>query len=623
MKAIEVIPLEGNIFRDSLSYFTAKPVMPGAMIEITVRQKKVKALVVAVREVAEVKSKLRRANFSLKKIEKIENENLLRPEFIEAVTQTATYYAGYAGQILKNLIPKAILENLEAVTSAESAPKTNLSVKSECLVLQQPLEERLVFYKSLVREEFARSHSVFIICPTTTQVQYLKKILDRGIKEYTYALSGTLPVKKTLEAWNQILNEKHPVLIIATPSFLALPRHDLKTIIIDDEGAESYKSLKRPYFSFRYFTENLSQLIKAKLILGADVLSIETMYAFELGKYQNAATVKNRAFTTAHSTVLDIKSRTESPQVQALNEKLLKKISEALANNEKIFIWSARRGLAPIVVCQDCGRAVLCLKCLMPVTLHRENIFICHHCHETRSSAEFCGYCQSWNLLPLGIGAEKVADRLKEVFPTTSILQIDSDHTPNRKEAQTTLEKFLTSGGILVGTEMAVGLLQTKVENIFIASLDAIMSLPEFKISEKVFTTLLKLRALAIRQFIIQTRNPDWPFFELAISGNIMEFYRQEIRDRERFDYPPFKLLIKISRHGTQTEVLADVRRLEKVLKDYNPDIFESTGGVAGEYVAHAIIKQDPKTWPEKNLLTLLYALPPVFRIEVDPQTLL
>ncbi len=632
MKAIEVVPLEGNIFRDTLSYFTAKAVAPGAMIEITVRHKKVKAIVTTVRDVAEVKSKLRSAGFSLKKVEKIENVGLLRPEFVEVANTTATHYAGYTGQILKNAIPKAILENLENVPPAESSGKANESIKSEKLVLQQPLEERLIFYKSLVREEFARSHSVFVVCPTTSHVQHLKKILDRGIKEYTYALSGSLPTKKILEAWNQILSEKHPVLIIATPSFLSLPRHDIKTIIIEDESSDSYKTLKRPFFSFRFFAENFASQIKAKLILGADVIGVETMYAFEQGKYQNAATVKNRAFTTATSSVIDIKNRPEAESFDAISEKLLKKISEAITRGEKIFIWSGRRGLAPIVSCRDCGRAVLCLKCLMPVTLHKgkqtekekaNNIFICHHCHEIRSAQEFCGYCQSWNLIPLGVGAEKVAEQLRLAFPEASIHQVDSDHTPNRKEAEVVVEQFYNTGGILIGTEMAVNLIQSKVDNVYIASLDALMSLPEFKISEKVFTTLLKLRALTTNQFIIQTRNPDWPFFELAASGNIMEFYRNEIKDRERFDYPPFKLLIKITRTGTQTEVLADMRKLEKLLKDYNPDIFESTGGMAGEYVAHAILRLDPKTWPNKDLLPLLYLVPPAFRIEVDPQTLL
>lgn len=632
MKAIEVIPLEGNIFRDTLSYFTAKTVTPGAMIEISVRHKKVKAIVTAVNDVSQVKSKLRSSSFSLKKMEKIENTGLLRPEFVEVANIVATHYVGYTGQILKNAIPKSILENLENVISAEISEKANESIKSEKLVLQQPLEERLIFYKSLVREEFARSHSVFIVCPTTTHVQHLKKILDRGIKEYTYALSGSLPAKKTLEAWNQILGEKHPVLIIATPSFLSLPRHDIKTMIIEDEGSENYKILKRPFFSFRYFTELLAAALKAKLILGSDVISVETMYAFKRGKYQNAATVKNRAFTTATSSVIDIKNRTESSAYEAISEKLLKKITEAISRGEKIFIWSGRRGLAPIVACRDCGRAVLCLKCLMPITLHKGkqidkkkpgNIFICHHCHEIRGAQEFCGYCQSWNLISLGVGAEKVAEQLRLAFPKATIHQVDSDHTPNRKDAQATVEQFYNTGGILIGTEMAVNLIQTKVDNVFIASLDALMSLPEFKISEKVFTTLLKLRALTTNQFVIQTRNPDWPFFELAASGNIMEFYRQEIKDRERFDYPPFKLLIKITRMGTQTEVLADMRKLEKLLKDYNLDIFESTGGAAGEYVAHAILRLDPKTWPDKNLLPLLYAAPPSFRIEIDPQTLL
>ena len=83
--------------------------------------------------------------------------------------------------------------------------------------------------------------------------------LGRGIEKYVFVLSGKMPKKKIMEEWKKIAEEKHPVLIIATKSFLSLPRRDFGAIIMDQESSSAYKNQKKPYADARKAAEIISR----------------------------------------------------------------------------------------------------------------------------------------------------------------------------------------------------------------------------------------------------------------------------------------------------------------------------------------------------------------------------
>lgn len=632
MKIVEVVPLDSGIFQHNLSYFTAKEINPGALVEVFLRHKRITALVLKIMTVASVKTRLRTENYALKKIERIRSGGFFLPEFVRAAKRTADYYVGYWGEVISELTPQTIIDRLEQLDDYPKWPldaeNWNLGKeektpdekknKTEILVLQQGEEDRFSFYRSLVRENFARGRSVFIVAPTITQVLKLKTSLERGIRDYLFCFYGGLAAGKMLTGWKAVLSSPHPVLIIGTPLFFSLPRADLGTIVVEEENNEIYKKIKRPFLDVRYFAEYLADGLGAKIILADTVLRTETRHRLEIGQALAAVPLKQRVFSGNQSLVVGVDRESEKRPL-IINPKLTREIAESLADKEKIFIFTARRGLAPIIICHDCGRLVACLRCVRPVIL-KEKTFFCRHCEESRPAAEYCGYCGSWHLVPLGVGIDRVVEEMKNILPDTSILQIDSDHAPTKKALEGTIRQFYENGGLLVGTEMAVPYLTEKIDRAIVASLDSLLALPEFRITEKIFNLLIKLRFGATKKFIIQTRNPDWPLFQIAANGNLAEFYRQEIILREEFKYPPFKLLIKISRQGPREEVLEDLRRLENELDDYRPDIFEAfVSRAKNHYMAHALIKLKPGIWPEQKLLDKLRSLSPVFRVEVDP----
>jgi len=237
-------------------------------------------------------------------------------------------------------------------------------------------------------------------------------------------------------------------------------------------------------------------------------------------------------------------------------------------------------------------------------------------------------------LIGLGIGLDLVARELLKALPATiaghpafKIFKLDSDYVKTPKQAISLLENFAnTAGPILIGTEMALRYFRGKVENLAIVAIDSMFALPNYRINEKIFTVLTELRELATRRFLIQTRNLKTDLFDYALRGSLGEFQNQELSERKEYSYPPFRLFIKISLRGKATEVLPEMKMLEKKLAGYEFDVFPTTLGIPPKERKINILlrlrapgENQAIKWPQKELVSILKYLPPKFIIDIDP----
>jgi len=637
MRLLHVIPISKSMGKETLSYFTTDAVPNGSLITVPLRRKEVPALVLSGEEARDAKSKIKSAQFQLKKIGSKKPVSLLTPECIQAAQKTAEYFASTTGTILHAIIPKVILENAQKTT----IPVPNSSAKektvSEKLILQAETEERFTTYKSLIREEFARKSSVFLCVPTIIEGTQAHEKLKKGIEHRTFLLHGSLTKGEIQSRWKNALQAKHPVLLIATAKFLSLPRADIKTIIIERENAPSYKTIIRPFFDFRIYAEFLAQLSHARLIRAGLPLQIETMWRYRQGEYEELAHPKFRVERSLKKSIIDMREKPTFEKVPVIKKKrepftviskeLRRVIKESEKSGGRVFIFCARRGLSSLTVCRDCGNTVTCEICDSPVTLHRAsdiNVFVCHTCSSIRSAKERCQTCSSWKLESLGIGIQRVESEIRSLFPEKKVITVDRDTTKTHKQVITAIEKFYgTPGSILLGTEMSLIYLQEPVEHTAIASVDSLLSLPEWRIQEKLFSLLLAIEARAKSSFIIQTRKPNVHVLLYALNGNVIDFYREEIENRKKFHYPPFSVLIKLTALGTSMQITKEIKKLEALFKDYALHIYSPLTKVAKVgFAMHALLRVKRSVWPDKKLLNLLRALPPNITVTVDPENL-
>jgi primosomal protein N' len=254
-----------------------------------------------------------------------------------------------------------------------------------------------------------------------------------------------------------------------------------------------------------------------------------------------------------------------------------------------------------------------------------KNFYMCHKCGERRPADEVCVNCGGWRLTTLGIGIDRVREEILERFPGTAIFKIDADTTRTEAQVSEALTKFKGKpGSILLGTEMALPHISEPIDHIAVASLDSLFALPDYRIEERVMYALVRLRSLAARSILVQTRRAEERVFEFGLKGNLSDFHRSVLDGRKRFGYPPFSTLIKITLEGKKDEIAKNMGEIQALLAPQEVDVFPAfTATVRGLSVIHGLCKIDPHHWPDTELADKLRRLPPSVSMKVDPESLL
>jgi primosomal protein N' (replication factor Y) len=653
-----VIPLAKGPQKEQLSYFSATDIPIGSVVSIPVRFKILDAIVINIEEAKDLKSDIKNADYQLKKIKEIKGESPFNKSFFLACQKMKSYTVSNTGSIIKSLFPTVFIENIQklknptAMDNSEEvkpASTSNLGgAKHEKLIFQATPTDRLAFYRTQIREAFAKKESVFICVPARYDIDHFNKELSKGIEQYVFTFHSDMTKNMLINGYNSAITETHPILIIGTGIFMSIPRNDIKTVILERESSDVYKQINRPYIDIRSFAEVLSRIQKTKLILGDTLLRPETLHRHDQGEFGEISSPLYRLPQTEKQEVVDMREEVNElgKKIFTTISKITKKmIDESIENKKSVFLFSVRKGLAPITVCNDCGNTLLCPACSTPIVLYgtkqatatkttTPRIFMCNKCGRKEKTETRCLNCQSWNLTPLGIGTDRVYEEIKSLYPKTKIIQIDKEATPTIKEARQAIIEFdKNPGSILIGTEMVFSYLQTEVYSSAIISLDGLFSIPNFNITQKILHIIEKLHYITLSNLVIQTRIPENKILQYILSGNVLPLCREDLMERQDFGYPPFKRLIKITFEGTAQETEKARIFIEKILGNYEPQIFSAfVSKIKGQYITNTVIKVDPRIWPlptddklivDQNLARTLTELPPSFSINVDPEDLL
>jgi primosomal protein N' (replication factor Y) (superfamily II helicase) len=671
-----VIPIKKGIHKESLTYFSMNKIPLGSIVTVPVRRQEIRAIVIDIEDARERKSDLKTADFQLKKVIDTKGFSPFTTEFFTACERMTPYTVSNTGTIIKNMLPSVFLDNISRLklpppTEAPVEKSNNealdphanpeyRAVAHEKLIFQARDEDRLGFYRTLIREAFAKRESLFICVPTRYDIEVYKEALTKGISEYVYSFHNDLPKKVLIDTYNNVVTDPHPILIIGTGLFLSIPRRDVKTIVIERESSDSYKQQMRPYIDIRTFAEVLASVNKTKLIMSDTLLRPDTLYRHEQGELGEIHPPHFRLSEVERKIVVDMKEEATKKKEQqkdatfaVLSDTTRAMITYASERGESVFLYSLRKGLAPVTVCHDCGHTLLCPDCETPIVLYgskkvssdkstgRESVstettrlFMCNKCGRKDTTEVRCPACASWNLTPLGIGTDRVEAEIRELFPHIQIIQVDKEVTPSDSEAQSAIARFTKNpGSILIGTEMVFSYLREPVNHSTIVSLDGLLSIPSFNITQKILRIIEKMHQMTRHNLIIQTRIPENQVLGQILSGNVLPLYREDLRDRKQYGYPPFKRLIKITFAGSKVETERARAFLDDVLSEYDPQIFSAfISKVRGQYITNTIIKVNPTIWPlplndksavSHDLLSKLRLLPPSFLINVDPEDLL
>ncbi len=639
MYVVTVIPISRGIPLDELSYFSASELPRGALANVPLKGRRIRAIVLSSVSAKEAKADIKSAEWSLKKLEQVQSRPFFSPEFIRAIETTSAYHAASMGATLFSVVPQALFSlphDSETSQCSERTPNER-DIYHEEIAFQDVDEERLAAYKSLIREMFAKGLSVFFILPSQQDIEHVYQSLERGIRDYTFVLHGGLSARELNKRWEKATNDAHPVLVIATAFFLSLPRHDIGAIILDKESSHAYKLSARPFIDLRHFVNAYAGEIRARVIYGDIFLRVETLARHEKGEIHALARPKFRLLSTAKHDVVDMRKTGEQPatgRVAIYSPELVDLIEEHREHGTHLFVLAVRKGYAPMTVCGDCGTVLDCVRCSAPMVLHEkkrgndeepERVFLCHRCGMERDSDVTCAHCGGWRMVPLGIGIEQAHEALKKRYPDMPVFRLDGDSVSTHKEAlERTREFYETPGSVLLGTEMALPYLTEPIEYSAILSVNSLLTIPDFRITERIFRLLLSIRAKTERAMLLQTRDDPKDVFSLALSGNIAEFFRGEMEERKRFDYPPFSVFIKFTFEGKQEDGVAAMETVEHTFSDFHPVAFPAfIARTKGKYRMHALLSIPTEKWPDETIIARIKALPPEIVVRIDPESVI
>ncbi len=630
MFVVSVIPVSRGIGIHELTYFSMKEYEPGSFITVPVRGKEKEAMVLSVEDVKNVKAKLRSNNYPLRKIKKQDAKQVVNSGFVEAVKKTARYHSASVGSVLFSVLPKSLMEFEETDFIKTEIQKPKLRGFIIPRVYQGLTGSRIEFYKTSIREAFAALGSVFIMVPTVADGEKVFNALFGGIEKYSFLIHGSLSKKKQKEEIKKILSSKHPVLIVGTPSFLSLPRHDLATIIVEREASGHYKSKVRPFVDSRILAYNMASLSGGQLFLADLPLSIESVYRKKIGDYEEIVTGNHRMTFKTRAKMLNLQDVPTPPKstFRAVDDKLLERIEEIGEHGGRTFLYVARKGLSPITLCRDCGTAVTCNECGVSVVLHKgkeENHFLCHSCGHIRHAREVCKKCKSWRLEAYGIGTELVEKEIKNTFPGKDLFVVSGDTTNTHVKVKKKMDEFYsTPRSILIGTEMALPYFTKHIPLVGIVSFDSLLSLASWNIYERVASTLTRLREVAGEELLLQTRRPDASVLGMVMSGNFSGYYKNEMKIRKELGYPPYTVLIKISVTGEKNSVEEKMKKAAEFLLPYDLIMFSRfLKAPGGKYTLHGFLRIKREEWPDEELLNRLNKLSPSYVVAVNPESVL
>lgn len=376
------------------------------------------------------------------------------------------------------------------------------------------------------------------------------------------------------DAWRAISSGKSRV-VIGPRSALFAPVKDLGLIVVDEEHEGTYKQDNTPRYNARDTAIMRCRLEHAVALLGSATPSLESWHNAETGKFTLLELKKRvRAQGTESSEeeapaptlrdsqelasveIIDMAQECrEQHQMTFFSRRLRGACSAALERDEQVIIFLNRRGYHTLLNCQNCGQAMMCPQCAIPMSFHRGlKKMACHYCLETSEIPRQCPYCMGGPVKLQGMGTERLEEELKVIFAGRSIARMDSDVMKSREDYEVTLDAFRAGETqILVGTQMiAKGLDFPNVTVVGVVSADVGMGLADFRSQERCFQLLTQVAGRAGRgskpgTVIVQSFKPDHPSIVTGARQDFRAFVDYEMHQREECRYPPYSRVVLVT----------------------------------------------------------------------------
>jgi primosomal protein N' (replication factor Y) len=463
-------------------------------------------------------------------------------------------------------------------------------------------------YLEAMRKVVAKGQSVLFIVPEIALTPQLLSRVQQAVGEEQAVLawhSGVSPTQRR-DNYYWLLEQTQSVIVGARSAIFA-PLKNVGLIVVDEEHDASYKQDSAPRYHGRDLALFRAQKENATIILGSATPSLESLHNVQLGKLQHLSLRSRPGHAAALPKVeiIDLKARkehsvsqfrdratTEGHGLAILSSPLKEAIKETLNSNQQTLLFLNRRGYASFVLCETCGHVAECEHCSVSLTYHRaQDRLKCHQCGYQSAMISQCTECEADEVIPLGLGTERIENEVRLHFPNACIERLDRDVIRKPDELKQLLQRMHQGDiDILIGTQMlAKGHDFPGVTLVGVILAETGLAFPDYRASERTFQLLTQVAGRAGRRsddgrVLIQTFNPKHVAIERAAQHDVHGFVEQEMVIRQQRNLPPFchAALFRIEGEDlTAVEILA--RRVGQTIREFSREAFdEGTFNILG-----------------------------------------
>ncbi len=426
-------------------------------------------------------------------------------------------------------------------------------------------------------------------------------------------LHSTLSQGERYDTWRRARSGDLPV-IIGPRSALFTPLPNLGLIVVDESHDDSYyQSEGQPYYHAREAAVCYAQLAGAVCLMGSATPAITSTYRAKKGEWRYlhlpARILAHQQVVQAQleqlkrrlprqqpashyrpleeqaqtidlppTHIIDMRKELQAGNRSIFSRKLQGAIDQVLQDGQQAILFLNRRGTATYVFCRDCGNALKCPRCDLPLTYHNpETALICHHCGYRRKMPDICPVCRSKRIRQYGTGTARVEAEIQERFPNARTLRWDYETTRKKGAHEAILSHFINQrADVLIGTQMlAKGLDLPLVTLVGVVLADVGLNLPDYRSGERTFQVLTQVAGRAGRsplggQVILQTFQPEHYVIQAAAGHDYRAYYRQEIAHRREIGYPPFSSLVRLEyQHNDNAQAERAALKLAAQIQDW------------------------------------------------------
>ena len=412
-------------------------------------------------------------------------------------------------------------------------------------------------YLALAEEALRHERQVLVLVPEIGLTpQLLRRFRERCAGRILVMHSNLADGERTRAWLAAARGEAGVVLGTRSAIFAPLPRAAL--IVVDEEHDASYKQHDGLRYSARDLALVRAKALEVPVVLGSATPSLETLANVAAQRYRRLHLgSRPGAARPPEFRCIDLRGKR---LIDGLATELVDAVRACVARGEQALLFRNRRGYAPVLLCHACGWHADCARCDKPLTWHRGAASLrCHHCGHQQAVPTHCPQCRAADLLPRGVGTERLEQTLARLFPAVLVIRIDRETTRNRDAFENLLARVPDDKPcILVGTQMlAKGHDLPNLTLVGLIGVDDGLFSVDFRAGERLCQLVVQVAGRAGRArkpgtVWLQTHHPEHPLLRDVLRHGYAHVAQQLLEERREAGLPPYAHLALLRAEAAQ-----------------------------------------------------------------------